>query len=108
MAAAEQLGISTIVTCTQTGRTARLISEHRPAARVIACTPLVETYRRMAIYWGVTPCLIPPFRTTDEMLSSVTHVLTSQQICRRGEPVVLTSGIPNQAESTNMMTVHRL
>jgi pyruvate kinase len=108
VAAAEQLGIATIVACTQTGRTARLLSEHRPGARVIAFTSLQETYRRMALYWGVTPFVIPPYSTTDEMLHSVSQVLIGRKLCRRGEAVVIASGVPNQPESTNLMTVHRL
>jgi pyruvate kinase len=108
VAAAEQLGIATIVACTQTGRTARLISEHRPGARVIAFTPLQETFRRMALYWGVTPFVIPPYSTTDEMLHSVAQVLIGRKLCRRGEAVVIASGVPNQPESTNLLTVHRL
>ncbi len=108
VAAAEQLGISTIVACTQTGRTARLISGHRPAARVIAFTPLQETYQRMALYWGTTPFVIPSYSTADEMLRSVSQVLKGRHLCRSGEAVVIASGVPNQPESTNLMTVHRL
>ncbi len=108
VAAAEQLGIATIGACTQTGRTARLLSEHRPGARIIAFTSLQETYRRMALYWGVTPFVIPPYSTTDEMLHSVSQVLIGRKLCRRGEAVVIASGVPNQPESTNLLTVHRL
>ena len=108
VAAAEQLGIATLVACTQTGRTARLISEHRPAARVFAFTPLQETWRRMALYWGVTPLVIPSYGSTDEMFRSVSQVLVGRGLCRRGEAVVIASGVPNQPESTNLMTVHRL
>jgi pyruvate kinase len=108
VAAAEQLGIATIVACTQTGRTARLLSEHRPGARVIAFTQMQDTYRRMALYWGVTPFVIPPYSTTDEMLRSVSQLLVGRKLCRRGEAVVIASGVPNQPESTNLMTVHRI
>ena len=108
VAAAEQLGISTIVSCTETGRTARLISEHRPAARVIAFTPLQETYRRMALYWGVTPFVIPSYNSADEMLSAVSRVLIGRRLCRKGDAVVISSGVPNQPASTNLMSVQRL
>lgn len=108
VAAAQQLGISTIVCCTETGRSARLLSKHRPAARVVAFTPRQETYRRMALYWGVTPFVIPSYATTDEMLLSVTRVLLGRGLCRRGEAVVISSGVPNRTDSTNLMTVHRL
>jgi pyruvate kinase len=108
VAAAQQLSISTIVCCTETGRSARLLSEHRPAARVVAFTPRQETFRRMALYWGVTPFVIPSYGTTDEMLLSVSRVLVGRGLARRGEAVVITSGVPGRIGSTNLMTVHRL
>ena len=102
-------GISTIVSCTETGRTARTaIGEHRPAARVIAFTPLLETYRRMALYWGVTPFVIPKYNSADEMLRAVSRVLIGRRLCRKGDAVVISSGVPNQPASTNLMSVQRL
>ncbi|AKU91020.1 pyruvate kinase [Vulgatibacter incomptus] len=107
-AAAEQLGLDSIAACTQTGRAARLISEHRPAARIFALTPLPETYRRMALCWGVIPLMIPAYSTPDEMLRVVTDVLLREKFAKRGDPVVISSGVPNQPMSTNLMTIHRL
>ncbi len=74
---------------------------------MVAFTPRNETYRRMALYWGVTPFVIPSYATTDEMLHSVSRVLLGRGLCRRGEAVVITSGVPNRTDSTNLMTVHR-
>jgi len=107
-AAAEQLGLESIVACTQTGRAARLISEHRPAARIIALTPLPETYRKMALCWGVTPLMIQPYGTSDEMLRAVTDVLLRERLAKQGDAVVISSGVPNQPMSTNLMTIHRI
>jgi len=106
--AAEQLGLDSIVACTQTGRAARLVSEHRPAARIFALTPLQDTYRRMALVWGVIPLMIPPYTTSDEMLKVVTDALLREKCARRGDAVVISSGVPNQPMSTNLMTIHRL
>lgn len=107
-AAAEQLGLSSIVACTQTGRSARLVSEHRPDARIFGLTPLAESYRRMALYWGVIPVRIPTYETPDEMLQVVSEVLTREGWARKGDAVVISSGVPNQPMSTNLMTIHRL
>jgi len=107
-AAAEQLGLSSIVACTQTGRSARLVSEHRPDARIFGLTPLAESYRRMALYWGVIPVMIPTYETPDEMLQVVSEVLTREGWARKGDAVVISSGVPNQPMSTNLMTIHRL
>ncbi len=107
-AAADQLGLSSIVACTQTGRAARLVSEHRPMARIFGLTPLEDTYRRMALYWGVVPMMIPSYHSPDEMLRLVSEALLREKHAKRGEAVVISSGVPNQPMSTNLMTIHRL
>lgn len=108
VAAADQLGLNSIVACTQTGRSARLVSEHRPSGRVFGLTPLEDTWRRMALYWGVVPMMIPAYHTPDEMLRLVSDALLDAKYARRGEAVVISSGVPNQPMSTNLMTIHRL
>ena len=107
-AAAEQLGLNSIVACTQTGRSARLIAEHRPEARIFGLTPLKESYRRMALYWGVIPLMCPTYETPEEMLQIVSDVLVREGWARKGDAVVISSGVPNQPMSTNLMTIHRL
>ena len=107
-AAAEQLGLNSIVACTQTGRSARLIAEHRPEARIFGLTPLKESYRRMALYWGVIPVMCPKYDTPEEMLQVVSEVLIREGWARKGDAVVISSGVPNQPMSTNLMTIHRL
>ena len=107
-AAAEQLGLNSIVACTQTGRSARLIAEHRPEARIFGLTPLKESYRRMALYWGVIPIMCPTYETPEEMLQIVSDVLVREGWARKGDAVVISSGVPNQPMSTNLMTIHRL
>lgn len=107
-AASDQLGLNAIVACTQTGRAARLVSEHRPAARIFGLTPETNTFRRMALFWGVTPIMIPSYNSPDEMLRLVSEALLREKHGRPGEPVVISSGVPNQPMSTNLMTIHRL
>ena len=66
-------------------------------ARVIAFTRCQETYRRMALYWGVTPFVIPSYATTDEMLHSVSQRpasgASSAAAARRW---CIASGVPNR------------
>ncbi|MDE1890857.1 MAG: pyruvate kinase, partial [Planctomycetota bacterium] len=65
---ANDLDIKTIVTCTQTGNTARFISKYRPKQRILAVTPSLNTYRRLALVWGVIPILTESMQNTDDMM----------------------------------------
>ena len=104
---ADRLGIATIVAFTESGTTARLLSKYRPHAHIFAFTPNVDTYRRMAIYGGVTPMLVDRVRSTDEMIAKAEGELLRLSLVRQGEGLVMVAGIPpNERASTNIMKLH--
>ncbi|PTL80761.1 pyruvate kinase [Vitiosangium sp. GDMCC 1.1324] len=109
VAAAEQMGIGTIVAYTERGLTARLISEFRPRARIIALTPNPDTVNRTALYWGVKPLQVNRCQSTDAMLRQVRQLCREEDLCKVGTPVVIVAGVPlNEPGSTNMISVHRI
>ncbi|QRK06119.1 pyruvate kinase [Archangium violaceum] len=109
VAAAEQMGINTIVAYTERGLTARLISEFRPRAQIIALTPNPDTVNRMALYWGVKAMQVGRCQSTDAMLRQVRRLCHEQGVCTKGSPVVIVAGVPlNEPGRTNMISVHRI
>lgn len=109
VAAAEQLGIDTIVAYTERGHTARLISEFRPRAQIIGLTPNADTVNRMSLYWGVRGQQVGRLQSTDAMLKQVRRLCREQGMCKVGTPVVIVAGVPlNEPGRTNMMSVHRI
>lgn len=105
--AAANLGINTIVAFTETGSTARLISKYRPEAAIVAFTPLPPTRRRMALFWGVTAYPFERRDYTDHEIAAAEKFLEREEICHRGDLVVMVAGIPpNQRSATNLMKIH--
>jgi pyruvate kinase len=105
--AASNLGLRVIVAFTESGSTARLISKYRPRADIYAYTPEVRTYRRMAMYAGVTPLMFGRVASTDEMFNYAEKYLLEAEIVHLGEGVVMAAGIPpNQSASTNILKLH--
>lgn len=105
--AADNLDLSAIVAFTESGSTARLISKYRPHTDIYAYTPLEETYRRMALYSGVTPLRFARVESTDEMINYAEHNLVELGIVKPGDSVVMAAGIPpNRAAATNLMKLH--
>ena len=104
-----RLDLGTIVAFTETGSTARLLSKYRPHADVYAYTAHDETYRRMAIYGGITPLPSPPHASTDDMLSFAEADLLERKIADPAEAVVMVAGTPpNIRATTNLMKLHRI
>ncbi len=109
VSAADRLGSAAIIAFTESGQTARLISELRPHARVIALTPHDEVIRRLMLCWGVTPVHAPRLTSTDAMIAEVRKLCLKHGWAAPGETVVIVAGTPlGKAGNTNLMTVRRL
>jgi len=91
---AHDLRASAIVCNTSSGFTARMVSKHRPDTRIIAVTPSDQTLRRIALFWGVCPVLVPRSRNTDEMLRRAITGAVQSGAVQRGDLVIITAGVP--------------
>ncbi|MCZ2343329.1 MAG: pyruvate kinase [Bacteroidales bacterium] len=91
---AEDLRVDAIVTPTFSGRTARLIVRHRPAAPVIALGPNLAIVRQLAVSWGVTPVLMNPLQPGESrMMASVRDAYLAGAV-KVGNRVVVIAGHP--------------
>ncbi|HEY4482447.1 MAG TPA: pyruvate kinase [Candidatus Brocadiaceae bacterium] len=105
---ANNLKIKSIVTCTQTGGTARHISKYRPQQQILAVTPSLHTYRRLALVWGVIPVLIEDIQNTDDMMKKGIEAVKNAGYITDNETVAITGGVPiGQAGSTNLLRVYK-
>jgi len=107
-AAAEQHARA-IVTFTQSGSTALLVSKHRPAADIIAPTPFERVARKVSLFWGVVPVILKAMKTTDDMIRGVEAIMLEKNLARKRDLIVITAGVPiGVAGSTNMMKLHHV
>jgi pyruvate kinase len=107
--AARDLDARAIVAFTQSGFTARLISQERPESPIIALTPSPEVQRRLALCWGVSGRLIRPVDTTDEMVEEVEAQLLADGTVKRHDMLVIISGSPMWVSgTTNLLKLHRV
>ena len=104
---AAELNAAAIVTATQTGNTARMVSKYRSEAPVIAVTPSEKVARSLALSWGVSPIVAEKVETTDELIVKSVEKAKEYEYVKDGDLVVVAAGIPVQnTGSTNMMKVH--
>jgi pyruvate kinase len=101
-----QLNLKALVCPTMTGKTARLISAHRPQVPTLALSPRIETVRRCAIYWGVRGELNDEPDDTAALLDVCTQAAKSLRLCEPGEKIGITAGLPvGKAGGTNLFKV---
>lgn len=103
------VGAKYLVTFTQSGDSARRTARLRSPIPILAFTPEVGTYNRMALDWGVEPEITPMVKHTDEMVMQADSLLLKSKRCVEGELVVIVAGSPPGIPgSTNAMRVHRV
>ncbi len=101
------VGAKFLVTFTQSGDSARRISRLRSAIPILAITPEIGTYNRLALTWGVEPLVTPMVKHTDEMVLQADKMLIDGKRAEIGEPVIIVAGSPPGIPgSTNAMRVH--
>jgi pyruvate kinase len=107
--AARVLQARLIVAFTQSGFSARLISQERPNVPILALTPFVSVQRRLALSWGVSSRLIRRVETTDEMLDAIEATLLGDGTVRMNDVLVIISGSPMWVSgTTNLLKLHRV
>lgn len=104
---ATNLAVSAIITPTESGHTARMISKYRPKAPIIAVTFSETVLRQLSLAWGITPIIGEQANSTDEMLEVAVDRGLSTKIFNRGSKVIITAGVPvAETGTTNLMKVH--
>jgi pyruvate kinase len=102
-----ELGAAAIVTSTESGYTARMVSKYRPKAAIVAVTPQEKTLRRMQLLWGVYPLLGVRTDNSDDMVNKTVESAIAAGCVSDGDLVVVTAGVPAQRSgTTNMIRVH--
>jgi pyruvate kinase len=103
-----RLGLKAMVVPTTSGRTARLVSAHRPNVPVLAISPRIETVRRLNLLFGVTAVLSDHETEVRGLLDGCAVLAGRHGIAKSGDLIAITAGLPEQELGTNLFEVHRV
>jgi pyruvate kinase len=107
--AAEELNLKVVAVFTESGSSAGLVSKYRPRAPIVAFSPLQETRRRLALYWGVLPRSMGRVHNIDKLVSAAEERLLEEKLVVRGDIVGVVAGTPiGTTGSTNFMRLLRI
>jgi len=105
-AIALQLKASAIISSTQSGQTARMISRFRAYCPIIATTSNPRVQRQLCISWGVIPLLVREALTVEEMFEIGVNKALEIKLVKQGDVIVITAGGPiGIAGTTNLLKV---
>ena len=104
---AKDVNAAAIVTVSESGTTARLLSKYRPQQPIIACVMKEQVQRQLALSWGITSLMMPLAHSTDELIEMSTALAKENGFLHNGELAVVTAGVPvGISGTTNMIKIH--
>jgi pyruvate kinase len=107
--AARELGLDALIVPTLSGRSARLVSAHRPTVPIYALSPGRETVRRCGLMWGVQASSITRHETTEALIADSARRVVELGWCKKGARVGITAGLPSgRPGTTSLMQIQML
>jgi pyruvate kinase len=106
--AAYQLDLAALVVPTRSGRTARLVSAHRPRIPILALSERPGTVRRLRLLFGVTSAHHQEESTLDDLLAGCAVRAKELGLAKSGDLIGITAGLVGQGLGTNLLEVHRV
>jgi pyruvate kinase len=101
--AARELRLDALIVPTLSGRSARLVSAHRPVVPIYALSPGKETVRRCGLMWGVQAASMRRHETTEALLADAAQRVMELGWCEPGQRVGLTAGLPSGRPGTTSL-----
>lgn len=101
--AADELGLDALIAPTLSGRSARLISAHRPNVPIYALSPGRETVRRCMLMWGVRAASMNRAEVTEQLIHDACRRVVELGWCRPGMRVGVTAGLPSGRPGTTSL-----
>jgi pyruvate kinase len=104
----ESIDVRCVAAFTRTGLSARIVSKDRPTVPIYAFVADEAVGRRLALDWGVQPCLMTFAGTTDDMIAALEAELLRRKAVAPGEAVVVVGGSPMGVRGkTNFLKIVR-
>lgn len=96
----ESLKARAILTITESGYTARMVSRSRPQVSIVALSPHRNVIRRLTVVWGITGLLLSRQEEDEDVVSRALRQIEEQGLVAAGDIVVVTAGLPHGSPGT--------
>jgi pyruvate kinase len=108
-AAARDLHLAALVVPTLSGRSARLLSAHRPQVPIFALSPGKETVRRCALMWGVQASSMRRHEITEALIADAARRVVELGWVKPGARIGITAGLPSgRPGTTSLVQIQRV
>ena len=98
-----------IVACSLSGMTARMVSRFRSPVAIIGLTTNENTWRKLALSWGVIPAMCEKFTSTDVLFYTAKKIASKELGLSKKDRIVITGGdTTGHSGNTNLIKIDEI
>ena len=98
-----------IVACSLSGMTARMVSRFRAPVAIIGLTTNENTWRKLALSWGVIPAMCETFNSTDVLFYTAKKIAAKELGLAKKDRIVITGGdTTGHSGNTNLIKIEEI
>jgi len=101
--------VKAIIVFSNSGKSAKLVSAMRPAAKIITISPNINICRQVSMLWGVQSINSRDASGWNDMISISKEIINKLKFIKKNDFVTITAGLPfGKADMTNMIRLYKV
>jgi len=101
--------VKAIIVFSNSGKSAKLVSAMRPAAKIVTISPNINVSRQVSLLWGVQSINSRDASGWKDMMSISKEIIKKLKFIKKNDFVVITAGLPfGKAGMTNMVRLYKV
>ncbi|MDB9744822.1 pyruvate kinase [Pelagibacteraceae bacterium] len=101
--------VKAIIVFSNSGKSAKLVSAMRPAAKILTISPNINVSRQVSLLWGVQSINSRDANGWKDMMSISKEIIKKLKFIKKNNFVIITAGLPfGKAGMTNMIRLYKV
>ncbi len=101
--------VKAIIVFSNSGKSAKLVSAMRPAAKILTISPNINISRQVSLLWGVQSINSRDAKGWKDMIAISKEIIRKLRFIKKKDFVIITAGLPfGKAGMTNMIRLYKV
>jgi pyruvate kinase len=101
--------VKAIIVFSNSGKSAKLVSAMRPAAKILTISPNINVSRQVSLLWGVQSINSRDANGWKDMMSISKEITKKLKFIKKNDFIIITAGLPfGKAGMTNMIRLYKV
>jgi len=101
--------VKAIIVFSNSGKSVKLVSAMRPAAKILTISPNINVCRQVSLLWGVQSINSRDANGWKDMMSISKEIIKKLKFIKKNDFVIITAGLPfGKAGMTNMVRLYKV